>query len=110
MLLSLLPQKIKVLQELSAGGNESSTSDGMFSYFISNNQCECSDVYIEDKNSMTQSYLMINPSGRFYQNGNQNDYSYSDPIHEVGLLQAMRSISFNQSRFSNRYNGIKNEK
>lgn len=111
MLLSLLPQKIKVLQELSAGGNESSTTDEMFSYFILNNQCdECSWVYIEDKNSMTQSYLMIDPSGRFYQNGNQNDYAYSDPIHEVGLLQAMRSISFNQSRFSNRYNGIKNEK
>nr|WP_321270017.1 viperin family antiviral radical SAM protein [uncultured Tolumonas sp.] len=106
-LLSLSPQKIKVLQELSAGGNVSSTNDEMFSHFISNNQCDCSNVYIEDRNSMFQSYLMINPSGRFYQNSNTSHYLYSAPIHEVGLLCAMKSISFNQQQFSNRYNGAK---
>jgi hypothetical protein len=46
---------------------------------------------------------MIDPFGRFFQNGNQHDYSYSEPIHEVGVKKALDSIEFNANEYMNRY-------
>lgn len=106
-LLSMSPDKVKVFHELSAGGHVSATSNEMFKHFLQNNTFGRSEVYIEDNDSMTKSYLMIDPSGRLYQNGNGNNYTYSDPIYEVGFLKASKSIAFNQRRFTNRYYGAK---
>jgi len=106
---SLRPYKIKVLRELSAGNNISMTTDAMFSQFIELNDCSQPGVYIEDNEAMTCSYLMIDPMGRLYQNGCENKYSYSDPLHEVGLRAAIKSIKFSQQSFLDRYTELCHE-
>lgn len=50
---------------------------------------------------MTESYLMINPEGRFYQN-TEGKYIYSSKILEVGLSQAIQEIEFNDKKFIER--------
>ena len=106
----LAPYKIKVFRELSAGKNISTTSDFMFQHFIEINESKNPNVFIEDNDTMTESYLMIDPQGRLYQNGGDGMYNFSEPIHEVGLKKALESIRFNQSTFKTRYEGLYNEK
>lgn len=53
---------------------------------------------------MVQSYLMIDPHGRFYQNRlGGKGYDYSSPILEVGAAQAFTQIPFDLDRFLDRY-------
>src|SRR5690606_2319021 len=63
------PQKWKIFKELRLGGEP--VSNEKFIDFISRNACDVSfPVFIEDNEDMTESYLMIDPLGRFYQNSN----------------------------------------
>lgn len=50
---------------------------------------------------MLESYLMINPEGRFYQNS-KGSYTYSSSILEVGLESALSEIQFDQKKFLER--------
>ena len=50
---------------------------------------------------MTESYLMVSPFGEFYQNLN-NEYIYSDKIHEVGVKTALGQVSFDYTKFVKR--------
>lgn len=106
---SLQPYKIKVLKELSAGNNISTTTNTMLSQFIELNECRRPGIYIEDNDAMTHSYLMIDPMGRLYQNGSKNAYTYSNPLHETGLNAAIKSIKFNQQSFFDRYKELCHE-
>jgi radical S-adenosyl methionine domain-containing protein 2 len=101
----LTPYKIKILKELSAGKNVSSMNGSMFKHFISVNNCNAPNIFIEDNNAMTESYLMIDPQGRLYQNGQDSGYHYSKPIQEVGIKEALNSIKFNSNAFMERYKG-----
>ena len=56
---------------------------------------------IEDTNLMLDSYLMIDPLGRFYQN-TENSYIFSAPILNVGLNEALREIYFDPMKFKRR--------
>ncbi len=66
------------------------------------------NVFFEDNSDMTQSYLMIDPMGRFFQNGNNSFYTYSSPIHEIGFENALSSIEFDDNCYINRYKKGKN--
>ena len=101
----LTPYKIKILKELSAGKNVSSMNGAMFEHFISVNKYNAPNVFIEDNNAMTESYLMIDPQGRLYQNGQDSGYCYSKPIQEIGIKEALNSIKFNSTAFMERYKG-----
>ncbi len=59
-------------------------------------------IFIEDNKAMTESYLMISPDGRFFQNGSE-EYSYSRPLTEVSLEDALSDIKFDSSKFEERY-------
>jgi radical S-adenosyl methionine domain-containing protein 2 len=59
-------------------------------------------IFIEDTEAMTESYLMISPDGRLFQNGG-NQYSYSRPLTEVSMADALADIKFDQEKFNNRY-------
>ena len=55
---------------------------------------------------MRESYLMIDPHGRFFQNGSLDagqGYTYSRPILEVGADAAFAEMTFDHDRFSARY-------
>ncbi|MCW7512100.1 viperin family antiviral radical SAM protein [Leptospira levettii] len=58
-------------------------------------------IIAEDNSLMTNSYLMVNPSGRFYDN-NSGRYYESDPILEVGVEKALQQIHFSKENFTQR--------
>ena len=62
----------------------------------------------ENNEDMTESYIMIDPIGRFFQN-NENTtspsiYTYSQPITKIGVAKAFSQIPFNTNKFVSRYN------
>lgn len=59
-------------------------------------------IYIEDKDMMTESYLMISPDGRLFQNGSE-EYTYSRPLTEISFAEALSDITFDSDKFENRY-------
>ena len=59
-------------------------------------------IYIEDKDVMTESYLMISPDGRLFQNGS-DEYTYSRPLTEVTFAEALSDIKFDSEKFESRY-------
>ena len=59
-------------------------------------------IYIEDKDVMTESYLMISPDGRLFQNGS-DEYTYSRPLTEVPFAEALSDIRFDSEKFESRY-------
>ena len=107
--LALKPYKRKILRQMPFGENKG-ISDFKFYSFICNNYKEpeylngnC-EIAIEDNNAMTESYLMISPDGRLFQNGSA-EYSYSRPLTEVSFAEALNDIKFNESKFDGRYDG-----
>jgi len=58
--------------------------------------------FFESSEDMRESYIMIDPFGRFYQNGNL-DYQYSESILKVGAKKAFSQISFIKDKFYKRY-------
>ena len=55
----------------------------------------------EDNQDMNNSYIMITPDGKFYQNNN-NKYIYSDSILEVGFRSALNQTGFDYDKYINR--------
>ena len=61
----------------------------------------------EDNSSMQHSYLMVNPAGCFYQNGDAGQgYTVSDPIIEAGVESAFNQVPFDTVSFLQRYQSI----
>ncbi|TFF87999.1 MAG: radical SAM protein [Promethearchaeota archaeon] len=56
---------------------------------------------LENNNMMIESYIMIDPLGRFYQNSNQI-YHYSKPILDIGIKNAFNGIIFDYNKFRER--------
>ncbi len=59
-------------------------------------------IYIENNDVMTESYLMISPDGRLFQNGSE-EYTYSRPLTEVSFADALSDIKFDSEKFESRY-------
>ena len=64
------------------------------------------NVVPERNNDMKGSYVMINPSGRFYCNSNGN-HAYSELILKVGVRIAIGQMPYDFNKFINR-NGVYN--
>jgi radical S-adenosyl methionine domain-containing protein 2 len=59
---------------------------------------------VEDNDDMVQSYIMVDPHGRFFQNRTgQTGYDYSASIIDVGALAAFESMKWSAQKFSARY-------
>ena len=58
-------------------------------------------VVPESNKAMTESYVMVDPAGRFFDNA-QGFYTYSDPILEVGVTAALQQVSIDTERFRQR--------
>lgn len=99
----LKPHKIKVLRVMPLGEEKTGISNEMYQTFVESNSAKNTDVFFEDNPDMTQSYLMIDPQGRFFQNGYGNHYQYSETIQEIGFDNALRSIKFNRLSYIKRY-------
>ncbi len=102
----LAPDKWKVLRMLPIVTDALASSDEEFNGFVARHKHFSTILCAEDNHEMRDSYLMVDPDGRFFQNGGRemgHGYTYSQPILEMGAAKAFRAISFDAGRFYARY-------
>ncbi len=95
------PYKWKVLQALSFG-KETFCTDKQFLYFLNNHRNINTKISKESNDDMTDSYIMIDPHGRFYQNTIGN-YIYSKSIIDIEVAEAFSEIEFDIDKYNSRY-------
>ncbi|MBD5804518.1 molybdenum cofactor biosynthesis protein A [Azoarcus sp. Aa7] len=102
----LAPDKWKVLRMLPVVNQNLVVSDLQFAAFVARHANFSEILCAEDNEDMRESYLMVDPKGRFFQNSCRipgTGYAYSAPILKVGAEAAFSSMSFEHERFSVRY-------
>jgi radical S-adenosyl methionine domain-containing protein 2 len=100
------PEKWKVLRMLPVVTDALAVSDDAFKAFLARHEQFAAILCAEDNYEMRESYLMVDPYGRFFQNGRQIDshgHIYSRQILAVGAAAAFGDIAFDPGRFSARY-------
>lgn len=108
----LTPEKWKVLRMLPVVNQDLAVSDEQFAAFVARHHDFDHIICAEDNLDMRESYLMIDPHGRFFQNSPLvagQGYAYSRPILDVGAEAAFAEMAFDHERFSARYISIKTE-
>lgn len=104
LITNMSPDKWKVLRMLPVINNNLAVSDAEFSRFVEKHSRLRDLMQVEDNDSITESYIMVDPLGRFFQNGNgQLGYAYSTPILETGVLNSFKGMTFRSGKFLNRY-------
>lgn len=98
------PERWKVLRVLPVLSPALSISDEQFQDFVSRHSNLSEVMAVEDNQDMLKSYIMVDPLGRFFQNGaSQSEYSYSRPVQKVGAEAAFAEIGFSPEKFAQRY-------
>lgn len=98
------PDKWKLLRVLPIYGRIKPVTDAQFNGYVKRHSLFSHLFVVEDNSDMQNSYLMINPEGCFYQNGEaQAGYNISDPILSVGVPKAFTQIDFDFEVFFSRY-------
>lgn len=100
------PDRWKLLRVLPIINDSLAISDEQFSTFIERHHKFRSIQCIENNQDMRESYLMIDPFGRFFQNSTYivgSGYVYSQPILSSGAELAFSEMSFNAQGFKSRY-------
>lgn len=108
-LLQARPERWKILQALHIAGEnddafpELACSSDQFSSFVQRHLSLSDEMMVaaEDNEAMTESYLMVDPLGRFFSNAG-GVYSYSEPIWEVGWHEALEQVQVSQQKFTAR--------
>lgn len=103
------PERWKVFQVLPIKGendqyiNDFVIEDSMFHQFISHHRRLLDDgiMLTENNTEMSDSYVMIDPAGRFYTNKNGMQ-EYSGNILDIGVEKAYRSMSYSYEKFISR--------
>ncbi|MGO3346432.1 MAG: viperin family antiviral radical SAM protein [Marinomonas sp.] len=99
------PDKWKLLRVLPVFDRIEPVTDIDFAGYVERHSVFSHICIIEDNLDMAASYLMINPNGCFYQNGElQGGYEISEPILQVGVPKAFEQIRFDADTFLRRYN------
>ena len=103
-LAALSPTRWKVFRMLPVVTNDLAVSTENFEAFVTRHQRHNNVMCVEDNDEMSESYLMIDPLGRFFQNTKgQQGYNYSRPIDMTGARQAFRDWRFSVDSFTSRY-------
>lgn len=98
------PDKWKLLRVLPVYDHIRPVSDDEFESYTERHSMFSHINVVEDNSDMAASYLMINPNGCFYQNGEfKNGYEISEPILQVGVARAFGQINFDTDTFLSRY-------
>jgi radical S-adenosyl methionine domain-containing protein 2 len=98
------PDKWKVLRVLPAISNDLAIAKHEFAEFLARHHRFAPIISAEDNSDMVESYIMINPHGRFFQNSSTGQgYRYSEVIPDVGAQAAFRQISWIADKFQARY-------
>lgn len=100
----IAPAKWKVLRMLPTVTDELAVLEKEFQSFVLRHQLLGGIMCVEDNVDMAESYLMIDPHGRFFQNSlGRKGYDYSPRILEVGTAAAFAHIELSVSKFVSRY-------
>ena len=106
----LAPRRWKVLRMLPVVTSALMVSDADYQAFVTRHQFLGDILCAEDNVEMVDSYMMIDPLGRFFQNAlDQSGYRYSRPVPEVGVAQAFASVGMDPTKFCARHVGITEE-
>ncbi|MDH0445078.1 viperin family antiviral radical SAM protein [Stutzerimonas stutzeri] len=100
------PEKWKVLRMLPVVNQHLTVSDEQFAAFVARHRTFANILCAEDNQDMRESYLMVDPHGRFFQNSPLiagQGYAYSRPILEAGAEAAFAQMAFAPERFNARY-------
>ncbi|KKL90825.1 hypothetical protein LCGC14_1900810 [marine sediment metagenome] len=101
---ALEPDRWKVLRMLEVVTSELAVSSEDFHAFVARHAEHREVMCIEDNDAMSESYIMIDPLGRFFQNAsNQRGYQYSESINEVGAESAFTSWRLSVDAYTSRY-------
>lgn len=100
---TLSPDKWKLLRVIPIhGATGMGITDDQYQSFIDRHISINTKIVTEDNHEMHRSYLMMNPSGQFYQR-DKSEYLDSDRVSHVGIMNALRSVEFDASAFLSRY-------
>lgn len=100
----LRPNRWKVMRMLSVLTGELAVDAAAFRSFVHRHRAFSRLMSVEDNHDMEATYTMVDPHGRFFQNGNgMQGYSYSRPILEVGAPAAFAEMAFRSDGFASRY-------
>lgn len=100
----LAPEKWKILRMLPTVTTDLAIADHEFAEFVNRHTALGSIISAEDNTDMVDSYIMLDPHGRFFQNSLSGcGYRYSAPILDVGAEIAFRQISWLADKFQARY-------
>nr|WP_315468617.1 viperin family antiviral radical SAM protein [uncultured Undibacterium sp.] len=104
---SLAPQRWKVFRMLPVITNDLSISNADFQKFVEKHQSLSQVMSVEGNEEMSESYIMIDPHGRFFQNriGHQG-YQYSRPIESDGAARAFDELRLSAETYASRYRMI----
>jgi radical S-adenosyl methionine domain-containing protein 2 len=99
------PDKWKIFRVLPIQPNTTGITNEQYQHFIATHRGKVkTTIFTENNNDMKQSYIMIDPLGRFCQNANDNkSYVYSNSILEIGTEKAFKQIAFDSVKFEQRY-------
>jgi radical S-adenosyl methionine domain-containing protein 2 len=78
-------------------------SDEEFALYLKRNTTEITEKIMvpEDNDAMSESYLMIDPAGRFFDNAN-GSYRYTQSIIDVGVNAALKKTAFDFQKYVTR--------
>lgn len=103
------PDKWKVLQMLPVVTDALAIEKRAYDAFLKRHDAFSSIMTPEGNEEITQSYIMVDPLGRFFQNTpGERGYLYSAPITSVGAASAFAEIPFESSKFAARYGHTSN--
>ena len=107
LLEKIRPNRWKILRMLPVIDDSLAVSDAEFSAFVQRHRSFRSIQCVEDNQDMYESYLMIDPLGRFFQNHPSlaGGYLYSKPILTAGAMSAFTEMAFKPDSFQARYTG-----
>jgi len=103
---ALAPHRWKVLRMLQVVTNELAVSSDAFLAFVARHDAFREVMCVEGNDDMRESYIMIDPLGRFFQNSSaQQGYQYSSPIDVIGAEHAFSESRFSVGGYASRYRG-----
>lgn len=101
------PNKWKVFKMLPVLNDHHSITQSQFEHFLGQHQGFQSIMAPENNQEMVNSYLMVDPMGRFFQNSAAyGGYQYSMAIDSQPIEQCLAEIDFQPQRFAARYQNI----
>lgn len=103
-LAALSPDRWKVFRMLPVVTDDLAVTFEDFHAFVGHHTRHIDVMCVEGNDEMSESYLMIDPLGRFFQNTKgQQSYTYSCPVDIVGARQAFKDWRFSAGTFASRY-------